>query len=49
MKLVTTALKWSYLQGYPDVNPKHLKAAAEALTLRRDSIYLVDADGNKES
>jgi hypothetical protein len=50
MKLVTTALKWSYLQEESDVNPKHLKAAAEALTLRRDMIYLIDADdGNKES
>jgi hypothetical protein len=48
MKLVTTALQWSYLQGERDVNPKHLEAAAEALTLRRDTIHLIDAGGGNE-
>src|SRR5207244_5072870 len=38
MKLVTTALKWSYAQAETDVSPKHLEAAAEQLTLRRDKI-----------
>ena len=38
MKLVTTALKWSYVQREADVTSKHLKAAAELLTLRRDKI-----------
>src|SRR5437588_10399934 len=32
MKLVTTALKWSYAQRESDVASKHLKAAAELLT-----------------
>jgi hypothetical protein len=43
MKLITTALEWSYAQGEKDVNPKHLEAAAEQLTLRRDVMYLIDA------
>src|SRR5947208_11087570 len=43
MKLVTTALEWSYVEAQKDVNPKHLEAAAEQLTLRRDVMYLVDA------
>jgi len=43
MKLITTALEWSYIQGEKDVSPKHLEAAAEQLTLRRDVIFLIDA------
>ena len=34
MKLVTTALEWSYAEGEKDASPKHLKAAAEHLTHR---------------
>ncbi len=49
MKLVTTALQWSYLLGERNVNPKHLEACAEALTLRRDTIHLIDAGGGNES
>src|SRR3989441_2834638 len=48
MQLVTTALEWSYAQGEKDVSPKHLKAAAELLTLRRDAIRVIDAQGKKE-
>jgi hypothetical protein len=48
MKLVTTALQWSYLRGERDVNPTQLEAAAEALTLRRDTIHLIDADGGNQ-
>jgi AAA domain len=43
MKLITTALEWSYAEAQQDVSPKHLEAAAEQLTLRRDVMYLVDA------
>ena len=43
MKLITTALEWSYAEAQKDVNPKHREAAAETLTLRRDTIYLIDA------
>jgi len=43
MKLITTALEWSYAEAQKDVSPKHLEAAAEQLTLRRDLMYLVDA------
>lgn len=43
IKLIATALEWSYAQEEKDVNPKHLEAAAEQLTLRRDVIYLIDA------
>ena len=48
MKLVTTALEWSYVQGEKDVSPKHLEAAAEQLTLRRDMMYLIDSVGRNE-
>ena len=47
MKLVTTALKWSYAQHEADVASKHLKAAAELLTLRRDNIQIIDAENNR--
>lgn len=47
MKLVTTALKWSYAQREADVTSKHLKAAAELLTLRRDTIRIIDAATNR--
>ena len=47
MKLVTTALKWSYAQREADVTAKHLKAAAELLTLRRDTIRIIDAANNR--
>ena len=47
MKLVTTALKWSYAQHEADVTSKHLKAAAELLTFRRDKIQIIDAENNR--
>ncbi len=48
MKLVTTALQWSYADAQEDVSAKHLEAAAEQLTLRRDVIYIVDGTGQKK-
>jgi hypothetical protein len=48
MKLVTTALQWSYTQAEDDVSPQHLEAAAEHLTLRRDKIQVVDAQHPKK-
>ncbi len=48
MKLVTTALEWSYAEALKDVSSKHLEAAAEQLTLRREVIYVVDAIGQKK-
>jgi hypothetical protein len=45
MKLVTTALEWSYAQGEKDVSTKHLEAAAQQLTLRSDVIHIIDARG----
>jgi hypothetical protein len=42
MKLVTTALEWSYAGGEKNINPKHLEAAAEQLTIRSDAIYVID-------
>jgi hypothetical protein len=48
MKLVTTALELSYVQGEKDVHPKHLEMAAEALTLQRAVIHVVDAKGSNE-
>ena len=37
MKLVVTALEWSYLDGKTDVAPSRLKSAAELLVLRHDT------------
>ena len=47
-KLATTALEWSYAQGEKDVSPKHLGAAAELLTLRRDTIHVIDVQNRKD-
>lgn len=49
MKLITTALEWSYAQAEIDVSPKHLEAAAEQLTLRRDKIHVVDTPNLKKA
>src|SRR6266852_5568249 len=45
MKLVTTALEWSYLDGETDVVPSRLKSAAELLVLRHDTLKLIDGAG----
>jgi AAA domain len=45
IKLVTTALEWSYLDGETDVVPSRLKSAAELLVLRHDTLKLIDGDG----
>ncbi len=48
MKLVTTALQWSYAKAEDDVSPEHLEAAAEQLTLRRDKVHVIDAENAKK-
>jgi hypothetical protein len=48
MKLITTALEWSYAEAQKDVSAKHLEAAAQQLTLRRDGIHMVDGMGQKK-
>src|SRR5713226_6909088 len=45
MKLVTTALQWSYLAGETDVQTERLKSAAELLVLRHDTLKLIDGAG----
>ncbi len=45
MKLVVTALEWSYLDGKTDVAPSRLKSAAELLVLRHDTLNLIDGAG----
>ena len=45
MKLVTTALEWSYLAGEIDLVPSRLKSAAELLVLRHDTLKLIDGAG----
>jgi hypothetical protein len=45
MKLVMTALEWSYLDGQTDVAPLQLKSAAELLVLRHDTLKLIDGAG----
>jgi hypothetical protein len=46
MKLVSTALEWSYLDGETDVVPLRLKSAAELLVLRHDTLKLIDGAGS---
>ena len=48
MKLVTTALKWSYAKAEDDVSSEHLEAAAEQLTVRRDKIHVIDTEQAKK-
>jgi hypothetical protein len=48
MKLVTTALEWSYAVGEKNVNPKHLEEAAEQLTIRSDVIHVIDVQDRKD-
>jgi len=45
MKLVTTALEWSYLAGDTEVGAERLKSAAELLVLRHDTLKLIDGAG----
>ncbi len=45
MKLVTTALEWSYLAGETEVGAQRLKSAAELLVLRHDTLKLIDGAG----
>ena len=48
MKLVTTALEWSYLAGETEVRAERLKSAAELLVLRHDTLKLIDGAGPDE-
>jgi hypothetical protein len=45
MKLVTTALEWSYDAGETDVRAEMLERAAELLVLRRDTLRIIDGAG----
>ena len=45
MKLVTTALEWSYEAKAPNVRPETLEKAAELLVLRRDTLWIIDGAG----
>jgi len=45
MKLVTTALEWSYLAGDTEVKAEQFKSAAELLVLRHDTLKLIDGAG----
>ncbi len=45
MKLVTTALEWTYQAGETDVRAETLEAAASLLVLRRDTLRLIDGAG----
>jgi hypothetical protein len=49
MKLVTTTLEWTYVQGGTDVTAQTLEAAVQLLTLQRDSIHVIDAPDAKKS
>src|SRR5262249_51980017 len=45
MKLVTTALEWTYQAGETDVRAETLKKAAELLVLRLDTFRVIDGAG----
>ncbi len=45
MKLVTTALEWSYAAGETDVRAETLEKAASLLVLRRDTFRIIDGAG----
>jgi len=45
MKLVTTALERSYLDGDTEVKAERFKSAAELLVLRHDTLKLIDGAG----
>jgi hypothetical protein len=45
MKLVTTALEWSYEAKDSDVKVERLKSAAELLALRHDMLRIIDGAG----
>jgi hypothetical protein len=45
MKLVTTALEWTYQAGEPDVRAETLEQAASLLVLRHDSLRIIDGAG----
>ncbi len=45
MKLVTTALEWTYEAHETDVRAETLEQAAELLVLRRDTFGIIDGDG----
>jgi hypothetical protein len=45
MKLVTTALEWTYQAGEPDVQAETLEQAASLLVLRHDTLRIIDGAG----
>lgn len=45
MKLVTTALEWTYEAHESDVRAEALEQAADLLVLRRDTFRIIDGDG----
>lgn len=45
MKLVTTALEWTYQAKEPDVRAETLEQAASLLVLRKDTLRIIDGAG----
>ena len=45
MKLVTTALEWTYQTGEQDIKAETLEKAAALLVLRRDTLRIIDGAG----
>jgi hypothetical protein len=45
MKLVTTALEWTYQAGEPDLRAETLEQAASLLVLRRNTLRVIDGVG----
>src|SRR6266487_4279601 len=49
MKLVTTALEWSYEAKATDVRAETLEKAAQLLVLRRDTFRIIDGAGRNQN
>jgi hypothetical protein len=45
MKLVATALEWSFEASETNVRAETLAKAAELLVLRRDTLRIIDGEG----
>jgi AAA domain len=45
LKIVTTALEWTYQAGETDVKAETLEKAAQLLVLRRDTLQIIDGAG----
>lgn len=48
MKLITTALEWTYAEAKMDVTAQTLETSAQLLMVQHKSVYVIDAPGAKK-